>query len=157
MEWKVAGVSSDDPLVRIVERRCGLRTSAAGVTLLGRLDENELIEGLLGADIYVHPAHIDNSPNGVCEAMMLGMPVVSTAVGGIPTIVQDDTEGMLVQDGDPYSMAGAIEEMWVDRELRERMGRSARVRAQERHSPEKVTRRVLEIYEDILSKSVRGA
>ena len=156
VEWKVAGVTANDAVVRIIERKHRVRMSAKGIALLGAVDELDLLNGLLGADIYVHPSHIDNSPNAVCEAMMLGMPVVSTAAGGIPTIVQDGREGILVQDGDPYSMAGAIQELWSDQDLQEVLGRNARIRALERHDPEQIARRVLEIYVDILQKRTRG-
>lgn len=73
--------------------------------------------------IFIHPSHIDNSPNGLCEAMLLGMPIIAIYAGGIPSLLVNRREGLLVQDGDPYAMAGAIIELLKDAGLAKGFGK----------------------------------
>jgi glycosyltransferase involved in cell wall biosynthesis len=82
--------------------------------------------------------------------MLLGMPVISTYAGGIPSLITDGTDGLLVQDGDPWSLAGAIIDLVRDRELAVRLGQNARERASRRHDPQKVVNDLLFCYQSII-------
>lgn len=154
--WLVPGISEDDEIAQIVAKKLRGRASSNSVRLLGSLGENDLIASLCDADLFVHPSHIDNSPNSLCEAMAVGLPIVSTSVGGVPSLLRDGSEGVLVQDGDPYGMAGAIIELLNDRDLAVRLGHRARERALERHRPEKIVNDVVGVYADILERE-RGS
>jgi len=70
------------------------------------------------ADIYVHAAHVDNFPLTVLEALACGVPVVATAVGGIPEQIEDGRTGFLVPLANPEAMANAIERLLSDETLR---------------------------------------
>ena len=83
--------------------------------------------------------------------MMVGMPVVSTDVGGIPSLIEHYEEGMLVAAGDPAAMADAILRLVRDEALADGLAEAARLRAQRRHDPATVARTQVEIYREILA------
>lgn len=148
--WKIVGLIEKDELPYLVERKQKAKLKDNNIQLLGHLQENELIAELLKADLFVHPSHIENSSNSVCEAMLLGMPVISTYSGGTPSILIDKIEGLLVQDGDPYALAGAIIELYRDREHAKSLGLNARKKSLVRNDPKKIVNDVLNIYSSIL-------
>jgi glycosyltransferase involved in cell wall biosynthesis len=151
--WKVAGIKEQDEISYLVERKYKTRFTDYNIELLGPLLENELINELLTADLFVHPSHIENSPNSVCEAMLLGMPVIATYAGGTPSILSDKNEGLLVQDGDPYALAGAIIELFRDRGFANILGVNARIKSLMRNDPKKIVKDVMNIYSSILSEN----
>ena len=149
-EWVIAGISPDDTIVKIFEKKKGKKFSDCNVLLAGRLGSAELVQKELNADIFIHPSHIDNSPNSVCEAMLIGMPVIATYTGGTGSMLTDKKEGILIQDGDPYSLAGAILELENDPGFARLLGQNARKRALERHDPERIADNLIDIYSEII-------
>ena len=150
LRLRVAGVppgSELDAVYRRIARR--LRISAA-VDWLGRLDAPALAEELAGADAFAYPSYVDNSPNSLAEAMLVGAPIVSTRVGGIPSLLRDGVEGLLVGEGDAVALAGALARVLHDRDEAGRLGHAARATALARHDPRRITARMLEIYEDVM-------
>ncbi len=145
-EWRVAGIKEDDLIVKIVKRKLKDKFPKKDLILLGALNEKNLIERMLQADIYVMPSHIENSPNSLCEAMMLGMPCISTVAGGTPSLMTDKHDGILIQSGDPYSMAGAIAELSEDREKAAALGRKARLTAMLRHDKKTIIKNLIQVY-----------
>jgi len=129
-------------------KRLGLQTT---VTLLGRLGPSEIASELRSSRVFVLPSHADNSPNALAEAMTLGVPCVATSAGGIPSMAKDGIEALLVQDGDPYALAGALLRIISDASLAARLGRRAKETAQVRHDPERITARLLDIYRSVAS------
>jgi glycosyltransferase involved in cell wall biosynthesis len=148
--WKIAGVNKKDRLARIVEGKVGIGLIDNNVKLLGSLNEENLVKELIGSDIFVATSHIENSPNNVCEAMLLGMPIIASYAGGTGSILQDKKEGILIQDGDPWSLAGAILELYNNFRQAIEYGENARNIALERHNPENVAQQVITTYKDIL-------
>jgi len=144
--WKIAGISETTEISYLLERKFRTSFRENGIELLGPLEAKKLLEEMLESDVFIHPSHIDNSPNSVCEAMLLGMPLIATFAGGIPSIVQNKKEGLLVQDGDPYALAGAIMELKKDTAYANSLGANARERARIRHNPEKIINELLNIY-----------
>ena len=95
---------------------------------------------------------MENSSNSICEAMALGMPVIATNAGGTKTLISDDHDGIIVQEGDPYSMASAIIELITNYEKATSMGKNARERAFQRHQPSKLKEEMICIYQRIISE-----
>lgn len=149
--WKIAGIKETDEISYLVERKFKAKFKDYNIQLLGSLNEDELISEMLKSNLFVHSSHIDNSPNSVCEAMLLGMPVIASYVGGTPSIISDKNEGLLVQDGDPYALAGAILELIKDKNFANRLGANARVRAISRNDPGRIVNDVMNIYTSVLS------
>lgn len=150
ISWEIAGISETDELVYLIERKYQTKFREHGIQLLGPLQEKELITKMLQANVFIHPSHIDNSPNSVCEAMLMGMPVIATFAGGIPSLITNKRNGLLVQDGDPYSLAGAIIEMKENYNRSISFGKEARREALVRHDKNKIVNDLVNIYQTIL-------
>ena len=151
VDWSILGVRRGEELERVVEGALGGRLAERGVHLVGRVPADELIRRLLASDLYVHPSWIDNSPNALAEAAILGLPIVSTQVGGIPSLLDGGKEGVLVPQGDPWALAGAVAELARDPESARRMGAAARGTALRRHDPERIAGSLVGIYRQIVS------
>ena len=150
--WKVAGINANSQIVRVLKQIFNEKIPE-NIELLGSINEETMICELLNSDIYVHPSHIENSPNSVCEAMILGMPVIATFAGGTGSLLEDKKEGLLIQDGDSYSMAGAILELINNPEKATEYGEKARLRALKRHNPENIKQTLLNIYGRIIEST----
>lgn len=151
--WRVAGIAPQDVLVRVTQRALRFDYRDLPVELLGNRTSEQLIDELIYTDLFVHPSHIDNSPNSVCEAMLMGVPVVATNAGGIPSLINNHKDGLLVQDGDPWALAGAILELVRDPEKAAALGQKARERGLVRNDPEKICNDLVGIYQKLLYQS----
>lgn len=149
-EWRVAGINNNDLIVKVVKKKIKNKFPKNNLKFLGRLTGKDLTKKLLEADIYVMPSHIENSPNNLCEAMILGMPCIATFAGGTGSLLDNEKEGILIQDGDPLAMAGAIIEFYENPEYANFLGKNARKRALKRHNKDKIISNLLKIYNDIL-------
>ena len=92
----------------------------------GFLDQKKKIQEAERADIYLNTNHIDNTPVTVIEACALGLPVVSTAVGGVPDLLTNGETGLLVPDGDDEAMANAVKRLLGDPDLAARLSANGR-------------------------------
>lgn len=152
-EWHVAGIQCTDLLVKITKKKLRNKFPKIGLILMGNLDEKALVKSLLEADVYVMPSHIENSPNTLCEAMILGMPCISTFAGGTGSLLKDGVEGILVQDGDPWAMAGAVLELINNKEKAIQFGRNAQAIALLRHDKNRIVDSLLETYNCIINEN----
>jgi glycosyltransferase involved in cell wall biosynthesis len=148
-QWKVAGINSYDLIVKITKKKLKHKYPEDNIVLLGNLSEKNLIKGLLDADIYVMTSHIENSPNNLCEAMILGMPCISTFAGGTGSLINDGKDGILIQSGDPWAMAGAILELFNNKEKAVQMGKNAREAALKRHDKNRIVSNLIKVYQEI--------
>jgi len=153
LEWRIAGLVEDSILVKTVKRKLKKNFPTQALVLFGNLNENELINRMLEADIYVMPSHIENSPNSLCEAMMLGMPCITTLAGGSSSILKDKEEGLVIQDGDPWSMAGAILDLVKNESQAIEYGKAARKKAMQRHDKERIINDLLQIYAIVVTEN----
>ncbi len=120
------------------------------VILLG--ERFDIPEILAQSDIFVLPSKWEGLPLTIIEAMMSGLPVVATRVGGVPELVEDGVNGYLVPSGDVKAFADAIRKLAYNVELRERMGKAGRKRAIENFTLDKMLLRVAQVYEEVLGK-----
>lgn len=151
VEFKICGVSENEEVVSIVRKRHGHKKILQQIRFLGKLNTTDLIDEMKSANLFIHPSYIENSPNSVCEAMALGMPVIATNAGGTNSLINDGHDGILVQEGEPYSMAAAIIEMSANHEAALLIGKNARERAMRRHQPEILREELVGIYKNIIS------
>ena len=149
--WNVVGLSCDSDYVKQCEEYTKIKSHDVNVRYLGIQGAEILSDILVESDIYCHVSHIENSPNSVCEAMLIGMPIVATFAGGTNSILKDGVEGYLVQDGDPYSTAGTIQNMANSFDTCHSLGLNARVKAAKRHNPKNVAKELLESYHKIMN------
>jgi len=106
-------------------------------------------EILDGTDVLVLPSHGEGMPMSLLEAMALGIAVVATGVGGVPDLVEDGVNGLLVPVGDPVALTVALERLVADPVLRRQLGRCARSVVGERFSMGASVERVAEVYRDV--------
>lgn len=155
--WKVAGLKESDSIVKLIKQQTGIHDfKSIQVELLGKLSEDELISEMKNADVYVQVSHIENSPNSVCEAMLLGMPVIATFAGGTSSLIEDNVNGILVQDGDPFVMAGALMELTEHKQKAVQMGELAREASHKRHNSQQILSTLLNVYTEMVRNYSTG-
>lgn len=119
------------------------------IIFLGRLDEKQMCEQYLKSNLFLSPSSLENSPNSVGEAMLLGMPVVSSDVGGVASMLKNKTEGILYPHSDVQKLAEAVCTMFSKEEQALQCGLQAREHALKTHDPETNYHRLLTIYREI--------
>lgn len=122
------------------------------VVFTGPLDEKKMCQRYLKSHVFVCPSSIENSPNSLGEAMILGVPSVASYVGGIPDMLKDKEEGFLYQHDAPYMLAQYVCEIFENQDLALKFSKNARERALKTHDRDENTRRLIEIYNEIVSK-----
>ena len=148
-EWQCYG--NINPL--FIEKITGVNHDDVNVHLMGVAPSDVLCEAELEATLYFHPSYIDNSPNSLCEAQMLGVPVVCTDVGGVASLIKDRDTGFLIPANDPYQGAAIIEMLYLDKELNRKIGEAGKIVAQKRHNVEKIKSEIINVYNSIISQS----
>ncbi len=148
--WNVIGLNEKSSLVKIVKKWKNVNLQELGIQILGSMNESEIVDVLLQSDIYCQTSHIENSPNSLCEAMMLGMPIVATAVGGTCSLFDDKEGAILVQDNAPLDMCSAIIELLHSLEFKNDCRQSTRKQALERHSPRDIISKLLATYKEVI-------
>ncbi len=149
VSFRVAGISKADEVYKIVVRKYGKRVESFLVPL-GMLTSDQIIGEMKSCDVFLHPSHADNSPNSLCEAMMLGIPIVATGAGGIPSLLKDGQEGFVTPTGDAEAMSEAIKKLLMDKNLADTFSANARKRAVARHDKGKIVRDLVSTYTSIL-------
>jgi L-malate glycosyltransferase len=96
------------------------------VNFTGKLSKKEWIELSKQYNIFINTTHLDNTPVSVIEAMALGLPVVSTNVGGIPYLLTDSENALLVDDNDEEEMVSAIKKLLNDEKFKNIIVKNAR-------------------------------
>lgn len=120
------------------------------VFFTGLLDEREMCSRFLKSNIFVCPSTIENSPNSLSEAMILGVPCVASNVGGVSDMLTHNQEGFLYQADAPYMLAYYICEVFKNEELTEVVSENSKKRASENYNEERNKDRLISIYNRIL-------
>ena len=116
----------------------------------GWLEDAEREAALREAAIFVLPSTSEGLPMALLEAMAWGRAIVATAVGGVPEVLSDNEDGLVVPPADPAALAAALARLAADAGLRARLASAARERAR-RLNAEEVTDRLDAIYRRLLS------
>lgn len=150
IQVRISGeLGSPEEELRAVQRRIRQLGIQEHVLLLGDLPPEAVAAELCAARVFVLASHADNSPNALAEAMYVGVPCVASSVGGVPSMARNEVEALLVQDGDPYALAGALLRLLHDESLANALGARARQTARMRHDPVRIGNRTLAIYRDL--------
>lgn len=119
------------------------------IEFLGGLNAERMKAEYLKANVFVLPSTIENSPNSLAEAMLLGVPCVSAYVGGVPNLMVHEKEGFLYQPSAAYMLAHYIRVMFENPECAEKMGDAAASHAVKTHDPEKNVQDLMQIYRNL--------
>jgi glycosyltransferase involved in cell wall biosynthesis len=123
---------------------------SARVETPGWVGREDAAQRLRAATVFALPSYAENLPMALLEAMAAGVPVVATRVGGIPTLIRDGENGLLVDAGDRRQLAGALDRLLTDDALRTRLGDAGRRTVTEQYSAAAASRRLAEIYRDLV-------
>ncbi len=127
-------------------RHVAVRGIRPNVHFTGWVSPRRREELLARATVFVLPSHAEGMPMSLLEAMAAGCPVIATNVGGIPDVVTDGVNGLLVPAGDRDALALALHRLLVDRTLAEGLGREARETIRRRFTTEHAVERLDQIY-----------
>jgi len=119
------------------------------IVALPNLTGDQVAEELRHAELFVSPSMCENSPNSLCESMLVGTPSIATFVGGVPSILKDGLEGKLVPSGDPAALAGAIRRWFFHPEEAEACVGPARATARKRHDSVANAKATLNVYREL--------
>lgn len=142
-------ISAYGKYLRKLVKEIGMENS---ITFLGRLSAEEMKRQYLDCHTFVCASSLENSPNSVGEAMLLGTPVVASNTGGIPSMVIHEKEGLLFEKGKIEALATAIIRTWEDNLLVDEMTANARKRARKTHDADENYKTLLSIYRRIISE-----
>ena len=138
-DWKCYGNINPS----VVERQLGIKHEDVNVNLCGVASAEQLRDAISSATVYVHTSYIDNSPNSLCEAQILGCTPIATYVGGVPSLIKNGETGYLVPANDPYQLAFLLKELYLNPEKNLAIGKAAKKVVEERHNPDKIVDKLL--------------
>ncbi len=119
---------------------------------LGSMGAKQISAQLCKAHLFVSASYIDNSPNSIAEAQLVGMPVISSYTGGVPSMITEGETGLFFPTGDVPNLVSRIEEIFNNEDFARRLGRQAREVAVKRHDPETIVKAQFDAYNCILSE-----
>ena len=146
-EWRIYGLTD----CSFYEKHFSILSTDVNVKIMGVVNQETLLTGLLEANFYVHPSYIDNSPNSVCEAQILGIPVICTNVGGVSSLVEDKKTGFLVPANDPIKIADIVVSEYNNKLFLNEISKNEISIAKKRHSPDTIKKDLIMIYNKMVS------
>ena len=133
--------------------RSDLERRACELGLAGRIrflgQRADVPQILAAADVFVLPSRNEGNPLALMEAMAAGLPVVATAVGGVPELVVEGKSGLLVTSGDSDGLASAMLGLFRNPEMRRRMAACSAAQAREGFSASRMAQAYAELYERV--------
>lgn len=139
-------IAGDGPARLDLEARAASRAPER-VAFLGRLSRDALHQLIRSVAAVVLPSRwYENQPMIVLEALACGVPVVGTAMGGTPELIDDGVHGRLVPPDDPVALAGALNELLAEPAVAHAMGQAGRLRVEAEFSPGRHLERLSAVY-----------
>ncbi len=148
----IAGDGPKRPVLERLSRLLGLQN----VRFVGRVDHAAMPALYAAHDIYIQTPDVDNNPNSILEAFATGLPVVSTAVGGVPTMVRAGEEGLLAPANYDRAISAHVLRLLEDPALVARLSAAGRL-ACSRYSWSAVRERWLAVYQEAIAAHRRDA
>jgi glycosyltransferase involved in cell wall biosynthesis len=148
-EATIAG--PDGPHGQTVRERIAAYGLQDTIRLAGPMSPEQLFREYARADAFCLPCRIvgadrDGIPNVLVEAMAAGTPVLTTAISGIPELVTDEVDGLLVAPDDPGALASALQRLHADRGLGARLGAAGRVTVRQRFDGDRLAEQLAELF-----------
>lgn len=126
MKLMMIGPDKGDGSLQAVQAKAKELNISEHIEVVGKVPKEEVPEWLNRGDIFINTTNVDNTPVSVLEAMACGLWVVSTNVGGIPYLLEHETDALLVPPKDPKAMAMAIQRLLNEPELAKMFSGNAR-------------------------------
>ncbi|WP_405247877.1 glycosyltransferase [Cellulophaga sp. Asnod2-G02] len=150
--WKIIGLEAQNKFVKHFEKNLGIFHDEVNVKFVGIKKSENFVNELTSSDIYIHPSYIDNSPNSVCEAQILGLPVIACNVGGLSTIIDHEKTGILVPSNGIYEIVNYLQKYINDPETFLKIGVNAREKALKRHDKANILNNLKKVYNILINE-----
>lgn len=142
-------ISSYGTYIRTLIKQYNLHLN---ITFLGELNEKQMCRRLTKSHVFVSPSSIENSSNSVGEAMLTGVPTISSDVGGIKNLLIHEVDGFIYQYDAPYMLAYYIDKVFMDDDLAQYLAANAKKHAKLTHNREENINQLMNIYWSIFNK-----
>lgn len=150
--WEICGLNSNDEMIYLCLGKYELIEIPKGLVFLGHNNEIELQNNLANSDVFIFTSYIENSPNSLSEAMMMGLPCIASNCGGVSSMIDHKIHGYLFQPGDYRGLVGNLLELMSDFKLRQKFGQSARRKALEFNDRDLIKKQITQHYFDVCNK-----
>lgn len=141
------------PYGRYIERLIARYHLEDNIRFLGYHSEKNMVSRLLESHVHVLCSNIENSPNSVGEAMLVGTPTVAGLVGGIAALMEHGTEGFLYQHNAPYMLAYYVQRIFENDELAMNISKAGRKKAEALYNPVNNREVLIKIYQEIMNEA----
>lgn len=142
----------ESPASGMVRDRIAAADMSERIKLVGPVIDRQKEEAYLSADIYVLPSYVEGMPIALLEAMSYGLPCIVSAVGGIPSVIDDGINGLLIEPRNIESLNKAMAMLIDDPSLRRKLGMQAQHTIQTRFSWDHSAKVIVQMYNELLSK-----
>ena len=123
------------------------------IYIVGEIPQNEIPYWLSASDIFVFPTYNEGLPNAVMEAMACSLPIIATKVGGIPEVVRDGQNGILIDKKSVISIEHSIEKLINNKNMCKKMGEYGRTIIEEKFTWNNSAKKLIGIYNSIINKT----
>jgi len=150
IKLKVVGSAESKKYFKYLKSKITILNLINNIEFLGLKSSEEIHKLHLESDLFVFPSFIENSPNAVAEAMITGMPIISSNVGGISSMIDNGRNGILVDLSSHEELALKIIELLKNPAFCQMLGENAWKVSSEKHLPQNVAKKVFDTYENII-------
>lgn len=151
IELVLVGTLGSGAYVRFLKKE--INALDGSVRFLGQMNAEEMVQELCNAHLFVSASYIENSPNSIAEAQLVGMPVISSYTGGVPSMIEEGKTGLFFPTGDVPLLVSRIKAFFEDDALAIKLGKNAFETAMKRHDPQAIVNAQLSAYESIFQDS----
>lgn len=148
--WTIIGVNKKDSMIKYFSRCENINIENYPLQFIGKKESAEIVNIHLNSDVFIHPSYIDNSPNSVCEAQILGLPVIACNSGGLSSIIEDGFDGFLVPTNGIHEICYILKHKFQDEILINKIKSNAQKVAKERHDDLKILNALIQTYKTII-------
>ncbi len=120
------------------------------IIFFGKQNSKDIAKELMMSEIFVLPTLVDNSPNSLAEAMAVGTPSIASNVGGIPTMIKNNYNGLLFEVNSVEHLSEEILRLLQNKELEEKISLNAKKTAYLRNKAELVAEQIIKVYQSII-------
>lgn len=122
------------------------------IQFTGSKNADEMVQLAKKVHVALIPSAIENAPNSLAEAMMIGTPCIASYVGGNMDMLKHNEEGFLYCYNEPYMLEEYVKQIFESDELANEFSKKSRTTAKNRHDPERLVNRLFTIYTEIVSR-----
>lgn len=124
----------------------------SNIEFTGSLNAEEMKRHYLECNVFVSSSSIENSPNSIGEAMLLGVPIIASYVGGCSSLLEHKKEGILYQADAYYMLAAYICQLFEDKDMAMRLGEKAALRAKNQYERETIIKDIFNTYKGMIGE-----